>query len=149
LALPANTDRHNQRAIHQLLSGNIDPDSEPEGDGGDDGSANSEVRILRKEVNELREKFGQLKGRVDSLPEVIQRDLKMFKDDLIRELSYSLGQRFGQIDQNILDMDKKMVEMDSDIKALGVAVAPLVQNIQNMQISINQYFKTSTHNTLT
>ncbi len=149
MALPANTDRQSQRAIHQLLGGNIDPDSEPEGDGGDDGSANSEVRILRKEVNELREKFGHLKGRIDSLPEVIQRDLKMFKDDLIRDLSYSLGQRFGQIDQNILDMDKKVVEMDSDIKALGVAVAPLVQNIQNMQISINQYFKTSTHNTLT
>jgi SMC interacting uncharacterized protein involved in chromosome segregation len=149
VALPANTDRQSQRAIHQLLGGNIDPDSEPEGDGGDDGSANSEVRILRKEVNELREKFGHLKGRIDSLPEVIQRDLKMFKDDLIRDLSYSLGQRFGQIDQNILDMDKKVVEMDSDIKALGVAVAPLVQNIQNMQISINQYFKTSTHNTLT
>jgi hypothetical protein len=62
---------------------------------------------LRKEVDELREKLDQLKGRVDSLPEVIQRDLKMFKADLIRDLSYSLGQRFGQIDQKILGMDKK------------------------------------------
>jgi hypothetical protein len=66
-------------------------------------------------VNELREKFGQLKGRVDSLPEVIQRDLKMFKADLIRDLSYSLGQRFGQIDQKILGMDKKIDEMDKKL----------------------------------
>jgi hypothetical protein len=90
LAIPANVDH--QRAIQQILGGNIDPESEPEGGGGD-GSSNSKIRILRKEVNELREKFGHLKGTVDSLPEVIQRDLKMFKDDLIRELSCSLGQR--------------------------------------------------------
>ncbi len=139
MALPANADR--QRTIHQLLGGNIDPDSEPEGDG-DDGSTNNEIRVLRKEVNELREKFGELKGRVESLPELIQRDLKNFKDDLTRDLSYSLGKRFGEIDQ-------KMIEMDADIKALGAAVAPLVQNIQNMQISMHQYFTDQTHNTST
>jgi hypothetical protein len=44
-------------------------------------------------------------------------------------------------------MDKKIVEMDSDIKAIRGDVAPLVQNIQNKQISINHYFKIQTHNT--
>ncbi len=102
MALPANADR--QRTIHQLLGGNIDPDSEPEGDG-DDGSTNNEIRVLRKEVNELREKFGELKGRVESLPELIQRDLKVFKDDLTRDLSYSLGKRFGEIDQKMIEME--------------------------------------------
>ncbi len=37
--------------------------------------------------------------------------------------------------------------MDADIKALRAEVAPLVQNIQNMQISIHQYFTSKTHNT--
>jgi predicted nucleic acid-binding Zn-ribbon protein len=131
MAIPRNVE--SQRAF-QMYSGNTDPDSEPEADG-DEVNTNSEIRILRKEVNELREKYGQLKGKIDSLPEVMQRDLKSLGDNLTRDLNHALSQRFGQIDQ-------KIAGMDSDIKALREEVAPLVHNIQNLQISISQHFGT-------
>jgi hypothetical protein len=120
LAVSANADC--KTTIQQLLGDNIDPDSEPEGDG-DHGSTTREIRVLWKEVNELREKFGELKGRVESLPEVMGRDLKNFTDKLTRDLSYSLRQIFTEIDQ-------KIVQMVADIKALIVEVVLLVQNIQ-------------------
>jgi hypothetical protein len=46
-------------------------------------------------------------------------------------------------------MDKTIVEMDSEIKAIREDVASSGQNIQNMQISISHYFKIHTHNTST
>ncbi len=45
---------------------------------------------MRKEVIELREKFGELKGRIETLLEVMDRDLIIFKDELNRDPRYSL-----------------------------------------------------------
>ncbi len=87
LAISANADC--QTTIQQLLGGNIDPDSEPDGD---HESTNREIRVLLKEVNKVREKFDELKGRVKLLPEAMERDLKIFTNELTRDLSYSLKQ---------------------------------------------------------
>ncbi len=54
---------------------------------------------MRKEVIELREKFGELKGRVETLLEVMDQDLIIFKDGLNRDPRYSLEWLFAEIDQ--------------------------------------------------
>jgi len=123
LSVPSNL---SPSALHQLLSSNPDPDHDPESGGGDD-SLLREVKILRNEVNELREKYGELKGKLESLPDLINRDLNRFKDDFTNSLNNSLVQRFAEADRNIV---QRFDSLRSD----------LVTAMQNMQVSINQVY---------
>ncbi len=79
---------------------------------------------MRNEVNELREKYGELKGKLDSLPDLFNRDLNRFKD----ELNNSLVQRFAEVDRNI--------------NSLRSEIVPIMQNVQ---VSINQAYN-NVHN---
>ncbi len=121
MGLPSNL---SPSTLQQILSSNGElHDHDPGSEGGDNGLL-KEVRILRNEVNELREKYGELKGKLDSLPELINRDLNRFKD----ELNNSLVQRFAEVDRNINSLRSEMVPI-----------------MQNMQVSINKVYN-NVHN---
>ena len=127
-----------------------------------------EVRVLRNEVNELREKCGELKGKyelrekygelkgksasIDCLQHELTISFTNSLDQRFLEVDRNIAQRFAKVDRNIAqrfaEADKniaqRFAEVDTRFTEVNTNInslrSDLVAIMKNMQVSIKHIY---------